>query len=432
MANILYLVHRMPYPPDKGDKVRSYHVLRHLAARHRAFVGTFVDDPADAAHLPALEALCAGVHAVPLSTKLARIASLRGLLTGSALTMGYYADRGLMRWVRQTAERESIDAVVVFSSSMVPYAEALAPGVPVLVDLVDVDSAKWSGYADNHRWPLSWLYRREASTLLAVERRAVLGARASFLATAREVDLLLSLAPECAGRVHALGNGVDADTFAPDPARATPFAPGERPVVFTGAMDYWPNVDAVCRFAAEVLPALRQRHPTLRFHVVGRSPAPAVRALQGEAVNVTGTVPDVRPYLQHAAVVVAPLRLARGIQNKLLEAMAMARPVVAAESCVAATSARPGQDLLAVPDDDAAGYASAVLNLLADPERAAAMGQAGRDRVLADYAWPAQLALLDRHLDAVLGQRTGATRAAGAASADIQPLPGVALGGGAR
>jgi sugar transferase (PEP-CTERM/EpsH1 system associated) len=221
----------------------------------------------------------------------------------------------------------------------------------------------------------------------------------SFLSTEKETALFGSLAPECAGKVEPMNNGVDADYFAPDPARPSPFAASELPVVFTGAMDYWPNIDAVTWFAREMLPALRKDWPALRFHIVGRSPTAAVRALAGEAVSVSGTVPDVRPYLQHAAVVVAPLRLARGIQNKVLEAMAMGRPVVAARECGEAIHATAGTELLLA--GDVAGCLQHIGALLADPHRAARIGAAGRRRVLTDYAWPAQFAGFDRHLAAL-------------------------------
>jgi polysaccharide biosynthesis protein PslH len=406
MANLLYLVHRLPYPPNKGDKVRSCHLLKHLAARHRVYLGSFIDDPDDVQHLPLLRTLCADVFAPRLHTGRARAASLLGLASGEPLTLRYYRDAVLQRWVRQTVQREKIDAVVVFSSSMAQYAEGL--GLPTLVDLVDVDSAKWTAYADAHRWPMSWLYRREGTRLLACERAVVAGAARSFLSTEKEAALFRSLAPGCAGQVEAMNNGVDAEYFAPDPARPSPFAAGEVPVVFTGAMDYWPNVDAVSWFAREMLPALRRARPTLRFHIVGRSPSAAVQALAGDAVHVSGTVPDVRPYLQHAAVVVAPLRLARGVQNKVLEAMAMGRPVVAARGCGEAIHATAGAELLLA--DDAAGHVDHVLALLADPQRAAQIGQAGRRRVVSDYAWAAQFAGFDRHL-------AGALRAAPLAAA---------------
>jgi sugar transferase (PEP-CTERM/EpsH1 system associated) len=398
MAKLLYLVHRMPYPPNKGDKVRSFHLLRHLAQRHQVFVGTFVDDPDDLAHVPALRAMCADLCAVPLQPRLAKLASLAGLITAEPLTLRYYADARLRAWVAHTVATQGIDAVLVFSSSMAPYALA-HPQLPMLLDLVDVDSAKWTDYAPNHRWPLSWLYRREGQRLLAYERQAVARSRAAFLVTDNEVALFNRLAPESQGRVTALCNGVDAEFFAPDPALANPFAPSELAVVFTGAMDYWPNIDAVTWFVQDMLPPLRQRWPALRLHIVGRSPAPAVRALAGEAVVVSGTVPDVRPYLQHAAAVVAPLRLARGVQNKVLEAMAMARPVVAARTCVDAIDAHAGEHLLSAerPED----YVSAVQALLADAAAAARIGAAARQCVLSAYDWSARLAGIDLALASV-------------------------------
>ena len=398
MANLLYLVHRMPYPPNKGDKVRSYHLLQHLAAKHRVFVGTFMDDPEDEAHVPTLRGLCAGLHVQRLQPGRARVASLRGLLQNDALSLHYYRSAAMRRWVAQTVRDQDIAASVVFSSSMAQYAQA-HPDVPMWVDMVDVDSAKWAEYAPRHRWPLSWLYRREGQRLLACERAVAQQARRCFFATEKEAELFRQLAPESAGRVQAMNNGVDTAYFSPDEARPSPFTEGETPLVFTGAMDYWPNVDAVTWFASDVLPRLRQKRPQLKFHIVGRAPTAAVRALADDpaaGVVVTGTVPDVRPYLQHAAVVVAPLRLARGIQNKILEAMAMGRPVVAASACVEALTAIAGAEIL---DADAADeYLNCIDLLLQVPHRAAAIGYAGRLHVERAYTWPTHLAALERHL----------------------------------
>ena len=398
MATLLYLVHRMPYPPNKGDKVRSYHLLQHLAREHKVFVGTFIDDPDDERHVPALAQMCAGLHVAPLHPLRARIASLAGLATGEPLTLRYYRNAALSRWVAETVAREKPAASIVFSSSMAPYATA-HPALPMLVDFVDVDSAKWTDYAPQHRWPLSAVYAREGRTLLAYERAVAAKARHSFFATEKEAELFRRLAPESTPTVEGMANGVDANFFAPDAARVSPFLPGETPLVFTGAMDYWPNVDAVTWFAQEVLPALRQKRPNLRFHIVGRAPTPAVKALASDAVNVTGTVPDVRPYLQHAAVVVAPLRLARGIQNKILEAMAMERPVVAASACVQALDVHEGADI--VPAAEAADYVRTIDQLLAAPDRANAIGIAGRLRVQQSYSWSAHLQRLDRALERV-------------------------------
>ena len=415
MANVLYLVHRLPYPPNKGDKVRSYHLLKHLAARHRVFLGTFVDDPDDEVHLPTVHAMCAGMHASRLRPRWAKVRSLTGLVTGAALGLGYYRDARLAAWVGELQATTSIDATVVFSSTMAQYApQSRRDGEPpLLVDFVDLDSAKWAQYAERHTWPLSWIYAREARLLLAYERALAVRAQRSFFVTEKETQLFRDAAPECAGAVEAMGNGVDAEFFAPQPDRASPFPAGELPVVFTGAMDYWPNVDAVCWFVADVLPALRTAWPALRFYVVGRSPSPEVQALASEAVVVSGTVPDVRPYLQHAAVVVAPMRIARGVQNKILEAMAMARPVVAAAGCVDAVDAVRGNELLAA--ETAEEYQAAIGALLEQPERAATVGAAGRQRVVRQYSWAAHLQTIDKYLPA-------ATRATDSQSAARQPV----------
>jgi len=404
MSRLLYLVHRLPFPPNKGDKVRSYHLLKHLVQQHEVHVGTFIDDPDDEQYLPELRAMCASVCAVPLQPIRAKLRSLAALFTGEPLTLRYYHDQRLHQWVRQTLSAGTIDATLVFSSSMGQYVESTA-NVPVLVDLVDVDSAKWADYAHQHAWPMSWLYRREGLRLLAYERAVVSSARHSFLVTQKEVELFERLASDCRGKVDALCNGVDAEFFAPGADRVSPFEPDEQAVVFTGAMDYWPNVDAVTWFVQDMLPVLRQRWPALRFHIVGRSPTPAVRALASEAVRITGTVPDVRPYLQHAAVVVAPLRLARGVQNKVLEAMAMARPVVAANVCVAAIDAEPGRDVLTATE--AGDYVDQIHQLLSAPGRAADIGRAARVCVVQGYSWPARLAGLDLALADVQRSASG-------------------------
>ena len=396
MANVLYLVHRLPFPPNKGDKVRSYHLLKHLAERHRVFLGTFIDDPDDEQHVDTLRSMCAEVFVARLNPRRARVASLGGLLRREPLTLRYYRHAALAGWVGGVVASRNIDATVVFSSSMAQYAQTGADR-PLLVDFVDVDSAKWAAYAGHHGWPLSWLYRREGERLLACERAVAARATRSFFVTDKESELFRRLAPECARLVETMSNGVDTSFFAPDAGRPTPFGADEIPLVFTGAMDYWPNVDAVIWFAAAVLPELRRRWPKLRLYIVGRSPTGAVMALANEAVTVSGTVPDVRPYLQHAAVVVAPLRLARGIQNKILEAMAMGRAVVASTECVEALRAGLRDGLLAATGID--DYVREVDSLLASPERRERLGAAGRRCVQKRFTWEAHLRQLDRHLE---------------------------------
>jgi sugar transferase (PEP-CTERM/EpsH1 system associated) len=395
VAKLLYLVHRLPYPPNKGDKVRSFNLMKHLARRHQIYLGTFIDDPADEVWLDEVRKYCVDMHVARLSPRMAKLRSLRGLFSGEALSLPYYRDASLRDWVESTL---GLDAAVVFSSVMADYIPNMTR-LPTLVDFVDMDSAKWTQYATTHRWPLSWLYRREGERLLAFERDVARRARHSFFVTEAECDLFRQAAPESTGRIDAMCNGVDAEFFSPDHAFVSPYRAGEIPVVFTGAMDYWPNVDAAVWFAGEILPRLRQRNSSIRFYVVGRSPDPAVQALAGDGVVVTGTVDDVRPYLAHAAVVVAPLRIARGIQNKVLEAMAMAKPVIASTACAGPIAAELGTELLAADTID--DYIAQIESLLADPAHADNIGTAARRRVLASYSWDAHLALIDRHLEMI-------------------------------
>jgi sugar transferase (PEP-CTERM/EpsH1 system associated) len=221
-------------------------------------------------------------------------------------------------------------------------------------------------------------------------------ARQSFFVTPNEVALFLSQAPECQGRVQALCNGVDAEFFQPGAMQASPFAANELPIVFTGAMDYWPNIDGVDWFAQDMLPAVRARWPQARFYIVGRSPSAAVRALAAPDVVVTGTVPDVRPYLQHAAAVVAPLRVARGIQNKILEAMAMAQPVITVSSCADAIGADASQGLLRA--ESPAEFVQSLQTLLSDAQASRELGNRARQYVLQGFSWQAHLTGLDRFL----------------------------------
>ena len=397
MANVLYLTHRLPYPPNKGDKVRTYHLLEYLASRHRVYLGTFVDDPADLAYVALVRSRCAGMHVTRIRPALAKMRSLTGLASGDALSVPYYRDAGLRSWIRRTGASVGFDAALIFSSAMAQYGDELRADTTVQV-FDDVDSAKWTQYAAHRRWPMSWLYRREGRLLLEFERATAARAARTFFVTDNEAALFRSLAPECADRLGVVPNGVDSEFFSPRHPVESPFVSGEQAVVFTGAMDYWPNVDAVTWFAADVLPRLRLEWPHIQFHVVGRSPTAAIRALASSGIHVSGTVPDVRPYLRHAAVVVAPLRLARGIQNKILEAMAMGKAVVASESCAGALDAQPGRDFLTA--GTAEDFARQVGALLRDPSRAAAIGLAARDAVVSRYSWAAHLAGFDRHLPA--------------------------------
>jgi len=406
VEDLLLLVHRMPYPPNKGDKIRSWHLLKHLAQRYRVHLATFVDDPDDWQHVPVLQALCASTHFAALAPRAARVRSLAALLRNRSLSYDYYRSAGLQRWVDDAMRRHGIGRIVVFSSPMAQYAEAW-PQARRVIDFVDVDSDKWRQYAERKKWPASMVFGYEASRLLRYERRVAASFDASLFVSAPEADLFRSLAPESAQRIGSFSNGVDTAYFAPGDF-ANPYAAGEKALVFCGAMDYWPNIDAVQWFAAEVLPALRARDPALRFVIVGARPAPEVQALAAQpGITVTGTVPDVRAYVAHAALSVAPLRVARGIQNKVLEAMAMARPVLVTPQALEGIEAEVGRELLLAAD--AAQWIEAAASALAGSAAARdALGQAARARVLAAYSWDARLAPLDRMIETPAARTSGA------------------------
>lgn len=396
MEPLLFLVHRIPFPPNKGDKVRSFHLLEFLASRYRIHLGTFVDDPADLEHVARLREYCASVHVELLRPALARIRSLAGLWSGEPMTLRYYQDAAMAAWARKTVHDEKIRKAVVFSAAMAQYAPR-TPELRVVVDFVDVDSAKWTQYAESRLWPLSTIFGREGRQLLAFERSVARSADASVFVTPAEADLFRTLTPECTLRVHYAQNGVDTAYFSPAHELTSPFAPGEEAIVFTGTMDYWPNVDAVCWFVQESLPIVLAEHPRACFYIVGMQPSPVVCALArpGQVV-VTGRVSDVRPYLKHARVVVAPLRVARGIQNKVLEAMAMGRPVVASGAAAKALSAVPGVDCAVA--EGAQDLARQTIALM-DVERGKAIGISARARVLSDYDWSKNLMPFDALLN---------------------------------
>ena len=336
MEALLFLVHRIPYPPTKGDKIRSYHILKHLARSYRIHLGAFVDDPADWRYKARLEAMCASVCLLPLRPLQAKLRSLSGLAGNSALSLPYFRKQKMQRWIDSTLMRDDVRRLFVYSSPMAQYVMGKKyASIRRIVDFVDVDSDKWRQYAQRKSWPLSWLYRREGERLLGFESRVARTFDASIFVSAAEADLFRRLAPEAAERVFFMDNGVDFTYFSPEREYQNPYKDQSDVLVFTGAMDYWANIDAVRWFALEVFPQVRQSIPSARFVIAGSRPTRDVLQLASlPGVSVTGAVVDIRPYLAHASAAVAPLRIARGVQNKVLEAMAMAKPVLATPSAV--------------------------------------------------------------------------------------------------
>lgn len=412
MGRLLFLTHRMPYPPDKGDRIRAWHMLEYLARHWEVELGCLSDDPEDARHLPLLRERYAAMRCESLPGGLRAAArTLWRARPGLPLTLGWFHSARLQAWVSAGLEARRYDAVFVYSSAMAPYVmrHAAAGLPPSILDLVDVDSEKWRAYAAQARPPRRLLWAREARTLLAFERRAAQAFSRTILVSQAECERFLALAPEARARAQWVDNGVDLGFF--DPARPypnpyppNPDSPGPPPLVFTGTMDYPPNIEAVTDFARDVLPRLRAtpgREGPPEFHIVGARPTDGVRALAKlPGVHVTGRVPDTRPYIAHAAAAVAPLRVARGIQNKVLEAMALGRPVIASSAAFEGVQAVAGRDLLVV--DGAEATARAVGAVLRGEYPG--LGQAARLAVAHGHDWDFTL----RRLDRLLGPRADA------------------------
>jgi sugar transferase (PEP-CTERM/EpsH1 system associated) len=329
MGSILFLCHRLPWPPDTGDKIRSYHVLQRLVRDHRVYLGTFVDKPADWRHVSKVKEVCAGVCIRPLPRWRARWRALTSLARCEALTVGIYRDAEMRHWVDGLIAGCKIDRALCCSSGVAPFVVRHAE-LPRVMDFVDVDSDKWRQYAQTHTGLARMIYRREARRLANFERAIAGKFDASVFVSEAEASFFRKRAPESADKVLGIPNGVDAEYWDPGCDHASPYTPGERAVVFVGAMDYRANVHAVEWFARTVWPRIGKERPDARFYIVGSKPTAAVRALASiKGIEVTGRVEDVRPYVAHAHAVVAPLRIARGIQNKVLEALAMEKVVLA-------------------------------------------------------------------------------------------------------
>ncbi|WP_230481531.1 TIGR03087 family PEP-CTERM/XrtA system glycosyltransferase [Sphingomonas sp. Leaf21] len=378
MRDLLFLAHRAPFPPDRGDKIRSYHVLRHLTRDWRVHLCAFGEGEADFDPPPAIGERLASCHIVR-RTKPMPVAAIQALASGAPISLPAFAHPAMSRAVARVRAGHRLAASYVFSGQMAQYRGA----EPTIMDMVDVDSAKFAALAGTARWPMRGVLAREAKRLGDYERQVGQEVDATLFVSEAEAALFRSGGGE--GRIVAIENGIDARAY--DPATMALERPDAPLIVFTGQMDYRPNIDAVTRFVTRILPLVRAERPAARFAIVGRAPSPAVRRLAGEGVIVTGEVPDTRIWLARAAVCVAPLTLARGIQNKLLEAMAMARPVVAS---VAAAEGIDHDGTIAVANDDRdfADKVIAALNGPTDNPRA-------RAQVLARYDWTARLAPLD-------------------------------------
>ena len=332
---ILFLAHRLPYPPNKGDKIRSFWELRTLAQHHDVDLFCFYDDRQDKRHGESVRRYCRSCYVEPISALRSRTRALSALVQGQSFSPAFFHSGAMARRIAEAVQSRSYDLIFVFSSSMAHYAEPW-PDLPKILDLVDVDSEKWVQYGSRTRGPQSWLWNREGRRLAQYESALVSSFCNTLVCTDAEARLLRSRALR--GRISVLQNSLDTDYYTPEGVPVPEEIRALQPyVVFTGSMDYFPNVDAVRFFCREVLPGIRAQVPKLRFVIAGRNPsAEVVQLASTPGVVVTGTVPDIRPYLRGSAAAIAPMRIARGVQNKILEALAMGIPVVASSRAASA------------------------------------------------------------------------------------------------
>jgi sugar transferase (PEP-CTERM/EpsH1 system associated) len=408
---ILYLAHRIPYPPNKGDKIRSFNQIKYLAGRHAVDVACLVDDPADLVHKNELNALCRRVEVHPLPVRQARIKGLITLLLGKSISQGYFYRRSLQHVVDAWLKKHAYDIVLCFSSPMAEYlfhshfldlnsgssGNGQAGKRPRLVmDFCDVDADKWSQYSRSTPFPLNRLYALESRRLLAFDARVNKTMDDSLFVSTKEAELFQTLVPK-ARCLRVIPNGVDHAFFHPNAASGPGPGQASLELLFTGAMDYQPNVNGIVWFCREVLPLIQIRHPLIGLTIVGANPTPEVRALASSRIKVTGFVPDIRPGYATAHVAVVPLRLARGVQNKVLEAMAMGKPVVATSAAVQGIQPLTDEPLFVA--DTAADFAAAVCRILEDPHLAQSLSHRGRKFVMQRFDWEKNMRELEKILE---------------------------------
>jgi len=399
---LVYLCQRLPFPPTTGERIPAFNFLRHLSTKYRVFLGTFIDQPEDAAHVEALRPLVADLYVGTIRKPQAYLRALPAWLSGEPISFAVFRDRGLEKWLRGVEHAESPQAVFVFSSNVAAYAlepfRRTGAAEPFrFLHFCDVDSEKFAAYAQHSSGLKRLIFRTEAKRVRREEQRLTDAADAVALISDDEATLLRRTLKRHAQRVVTLPNGVDSQRFNASAYPQAPFTGRGASFVFTGAMDYPPNIDAVMWFAQQVFPLVRAQIAHAAFYIVGTRPTTEVKRLaNAPGVVVTGSVDSTAAYMAHAQVAVAPLQVARGVQNKVLEAMSMALPVVVTPGAMTGIAAQPGTHLVLAESVDA--WAQACIDLIRDPARARQLGEAARALVRDRYTWEAQFALLDRYL----------------------------------
>ncbi len=393
--NILYLCHRFPFPPKRGGKIRPFNMIRHLSASgHRVTVCSLARSPEEAAEGQGIAAHCAAFEVAQVSGPLQALRMVARLPLATPSSMGFFFSPSLQASVQRLLGAQKWDLIFVHCSSVAQYVEQVRD-VPKILDFGDMDSQKWLEYANYKPFPLSLGYRLEGTKMLAAEKRLAQRFDLCTATTRAEWETLESY--RTGVPTDWFPNGVDADFFCP-----TDEAYDADTLSFIGRMDYYPNQECMARFCTQIWPALKSRRPQLKLLIVGADPSPEMRKLGDlPGVTVTGSVPDVRPFVRRSALMVAPLNIARGTQNKILEAMAMGVPVVTSRVAAGGVDAESVTHFLVA--DTPQEYSDAILRILDDPAERQRLALAGRQRMLSNHAWPHSMERLDRIIDRGVG-----------------------------
>lgn len=389
--NILYLCHRFPYPPKRGGKIRPFNMVRHLSANgHQVTVCSLARSAEEAQEATGIAPYCADfeIGHVQERVQVVRMIARLPLLTPSS--MGYFYSPELAQRVQVLLRSKQWDLIFVHCSSVAQYV-AHVQDVPKILDFGDMDSHKWFEYAQYKPFPLSLGYRLEGAKMLLAEKRLARRFDLCTATTRAEWETLNSY--EVGTDTDWFPNGVDANFFSPTDASYDADT-----ISFIGRMDYYPNQECMARFCEQTWPLLKRLRPALKLLIVGADPSPAMRQLgQLPGVTVTGSVPDVRPFIRNSAVMVAPLHIARGTQNKILEAMAMGVPVVTSAIAAGGVDADAMAHFLVA--DTPQAYAQAIMEIVNNPAERARLAEAGRQRMLSHHAWPHSMRRLDAIID---------------------------------
>jgi len=390
VKHLLFLCHRIPFPPNKGDKIRSFNMLKKLSENYIVHLAAFVDDPDDWQHKIKLEKYCASVCLVNLNKKLATIKSAIGLISNRPLTLPYFYSAQIAEFTDNVLSTHNNANIFVFSSSMGQYVDGENYShLKRVIDFVDVDSDKWLQYSKKKSWPMNWVYRREAALLEKEELRLAANFDKSLFVSPQEASYFEELVPQkLRNKIGFVLNGVDTKYFS---ASFYNKLEEEQPfLAFTGAMDYWANVDAVVWFVKKVWPQLTVAYPNLKFYIVGGNPTDEVNALEAvDGIVVTGRVDDVRPYIKGASLCIAPMRIARGIQNKVLEAMAMGKPMVL--TSMAADGILIPKEQQKYITDTADSFCESIIDILSSENKQAVIGKANIAVIEQNFEWKSTL-----------------------------------------